>query len=146
MSRSPHRRWESWSFSDSTFSHNHPMFSSSEVWLLQSVAGIQPHPAANGFDQVLIKPNPPSQLTHATGSFDTARGRITTSWSRADEQQPVTLKLTVPPNVKATVHMPVGAEYGVMEGGSVLEGGRREDGSLIFEVGSGDYEFLPYLL
>lgn len=37
---------------------------SSEVWLVQSVAGIQPHPAANGFDHVLIKPGPPRQLTH----------------------------------------------------------------------------------
>ena len=57
---------ESWFFSPNTFSQNHPMFASSEVrrttsddtmfvlsspfcagqvWLLQSVAGIQPHPA-----------------------------------------------------------------------------------------------------
>lgn len=44
--------WEAWFFSDNTFSHNHPMFASSEVWLMQSVAGIQPHPAAKGFDKV----------------------------------------------------------------------------------------------
>ena len=54
--------WESWFFSDNVFSHDHPMFASSEVWLLQSVAGIQPHPAANGMDHVLIKPSPPSQV------------------------------------------------------------------------------------
>ena len=60
--------WEAWFFSSDTFSHNHPMFGSSEVWLLQSVAGIQPHPAAKGFDNVLIKPAPPSQLTHAQAS------------------------------------------------------------------------------
>ena len=40
--------WESWFFSDNTFSHNHPMFGSSEVWLIQAVLGIQPHPAARG--------------------------------------------------------------------------------------------------
>ena len=68
--------WESWFFSSNTFSHNHPMFSSSEVWLLQSVAGIQPHPAAKGFDRVLIKPSPPTALEHASASFDSLRGRI----------------------------------------------------------------------
>merc|ERR1712028_102379 len=74
--------WESWFFSDNTFSHNHPMFASSEVWLLQSVAGIQPHPSARGMDHVLIKPSPPSSLERADGSFDTPRGRISTSWKQ----------------------------------------------------------------
>ena len=50
--------WESWFFSDGVYSHNHPMFGSSEVWLMQSVLGIQPHPAARGMDRVLIKPSP----------------------------------------------------------------------------------------
>ena len=50
----------------------------------------------------------------------------------------------VPPNVRATVHVPASAGQGVMEGGAVLEGGRRETGSVVFEVGSGDYEFVAY--
>ena len=29
----------------------------------------------------------------------------------------------------------------VMESGDVLEGGRREEGSVVFEVGSGEYHF-----
>jgi len=138
--------WEAWFFSDSSYSHNHPMFASSEVWLLQSVAGIQPHPAARGFDRVLIKPSPPAKLGHASGSYDTVRGRITTSWTRAAGTGAVTLKVTVPPNVRATVHVPAGAEQGVAEGGAVLQGGRREAGSVVFEVGSGDYEFVAYAL
>lgn len=139
--------WEAWFFSDNTFSHNHPMFASSEVWLMQSVAGIQPHPAAKGFDQVLIKPSPPAKLHHAAGSYDTVRGRISTSWTRGDDDaDAVTLKVTVPPNIRATVHVPASAEHGVMEGGVALEGGRREAGSLVFEVGSGEYEFVAYRL
>eukprot|EP00658_Telonema_sp_P-2_P055595 TRINITY_DN4418_c0_g1_i7.p1 TRINITY_DN4418_c0_g1~~TRINITY_DN4418_c0_g1_i7.p1 ORF type:complete len:942 (-),score=181.87 TRINITY_DN4418_c0_g1_i7:39-2864(-) len=51
--------WESYFYSNNTFSHNHPMFGSYTVWLMQSVGGIQPHPAANGMDRVLIKPRPP---------------------------------------------------------------------------------------
>merc|ERR1712050_515658 len=68
--------WESWFASDNTFSHNHPMFASSEVWLLQSVGGIQPHPSAKGMHHVLIKPSPPSALQHASASFETPRGTI----------------------------------------------------------------------
>jgi len=44
--------WESWFFSDNTFSHNHPMFGSAEVYLMQALGGIQPHPSAIGFDKV----------------------------------------------------------------------------------------------
>ena len=71
------REW--WIGIAGTFSHNHPMFASSEVWLLQSVAGIQPHPAAKGFDKVLIKPNPPAKLSHASGVYETVRGRTSSS-------------------------------------------------------------------
>ena len=139
--------WEAWFFSDGTFSHNHPMFASSEVWLMQSVAGIQPHPAARGFDQVLIKPSPPAKLDRAAGSYDTVRGRITTSWTRgAADASAVTLKVTVPPNVRATVHVPATSTQGVREGSTVMEGGRREAGSVVFEVGSGNYEFASYRL
>merc|ERR1711865_614560 len=96
--------WESWFFSANTYSHNHPMFASSEVWLLQSVAGIQPHPAAKGFDKVLIKPSPPSQLSHAEATYHTVRGRIETKW--ISEQGRITLTVKIPPNVVATVHIP----------------------------------------
>lgn len=171
---------ESWSFSDGTFSHNHPMyvpavlpntmdaaacilmiahllclgnmidwsrFASSEVWLIQSLGGIQPHPSAKGFDKVLIKPSPPTQLQHATTSYETVRGVIKTAWKKSGGA--MHLDVTVPPNVIATVHVP--SKYAsatafaptpvVTESGRVLNGGRREDGSVVFEVGSGEYHF-----
>lgn len=97
--------------------------------------------------QVLIKPSPPAKLDHAAGSYDTVRGRITTSWTRNNaDTDAVKLKVTVPPNVRATVHVPASTEHGVKEGGVALEGGRREAGSVVFEVGSGDYEFVAYRL
>ena len=85
------------------------------------------------------------KLDRAAGSYDTVRGRITTSWVRSTtDTSTVTLKVTVPPNVRATVHVPASATQDVMEGGTILEGGRRELGSVVFEVGSGDYEFVTY--
>lgn len=138
--------WESWFFSDNTFSHNHPMFASSEVWLLQSVAGIQPHPSARGMHHVLIKPSPPSGLQNASASFDTPRGRIHVSWARGAGNRFV-LRTDIPPNVAATVHVPSALGTEVLEGGVNLVEGRAvsapggRGGALIFEVGSGEYSF-----
>eukprot|EP00041_Stephanoeca_diplocostata_P037610 m.1430057 g.1430057 ORF g.1430057 m.1430057 type:complete len:1055 (+) comp25071_c0_seq3:71-3235(+) len=116
--------WEAFYFSDNTFSHNHPMFASSEVWLIQSVAGIQPHPAANGFDHVLIKPGPPRQLNHASGTYATHRGIVAVSWARetdgAGGARTFALNVTIPPNMVATVHVPHMA------------------GAVVFEHGPGD--------
>lgn len=119
-------------------------FASSEVWLIQSLGGIQPHPSAKGFDKVLIKPSPPSQLQHATTSYETVRGVIKTAWSKSGGK--IHLDVTVPPNVVATVHVPSKAAALVptplvMESSRALEGGRREANSVVFEVGSGEYHF-----
>ena len=131
--------WESWFFSDNTFSHNHPMFASSEVWLLQSVAGIQPHPEAKGMDRVLIKPAPPTKLDACQAAFMTPRGRIAVSWKRLSHsgdkgeevhdcgraRAPFALNVSIPPNVVATVHVP-SASWSVHElGGLDVAGGRR---------------------
>ena len=144
--------WESWFFSDNTFSHNHPMFSSSEVWLLQSVAGIQPHPSARGMHRVLIKPSPPTQLQFVRASFSTPRGLISVSWARAGDGAPFSLNVSIPPNVRATVHVPTSVLGRVLEGGRGVTGGRRVVGdagtgsgeSLAIEVGSGFFEFLSF--
>jgi len=141
--------WESWFFSDNVFSHNHPMYGSSEVWLLQSVGGIQPHPAAKGMSHILIKPSPPTQLQYASASYDTPRGKISTSWKRAsrDEKVAFTLDVVIPPNVIATVHIPATTDAGVREGGRLIAdgwfstslGGRTS--SLVVQRGSGAYSF-----
>lgn len=143
------------------------MFASSEVWLLQSVGGIQPAPDARGFDKVLIKPAPPAGLTHASASYHTHRGRISTSWTKAAASTGLTslkLTMTIPPNVAATVHVPTvsgrvrDAETGLLllvcphahlqivqlplsaSPVATLQG-RRESGSMVVEVGSGDWTF-----
>jgi len=141
--------WESWFLSDNVYSHNHPMFGSPEVWLLQSVGGIQPHPAAKGMSHVLIKPSPPSQLQFASASYDTPRGRISISWKRTsrDERATFVLDVVIPPNVIATVHVPAAPDDEVREGGRVLTDGRLSaspsgrGGSLVVTLGSGAYNF-----
>jgi alpha-L-rhamnosidase len=138
--------WESWFFSDNTFSHNHPMFASSEVWMVQSVGGLQPHPAAKGMDKILIKPSPPTKLDHASLSYRTARGVVRIDWAASakggdGDARAITLNIVVPPNVVATVHVPSRAGSAVHESGTLVLGGRRETGSLVLEIGSGEHAF-----
>lgn len=119
------------------------MYGSSEVWLLQSVGGIQPHPSAKGFSHVLIKPAPPTQLEHASASFSTPRGVITTSWARTAGGTLI-LNTTIPPNVKATVHVPSKVGTDVSEGGEIMVGGLRvgtKRSAQVFDVGSGSFSF-----
>ena len=142
--------WETFYFSDAFKSHNHPMFSSTEVWLLQSVAGIQPHPSAKGMDHVLIKPSPPFPLMHATASFESPRGVTRVSWSRFPPSSGVDFELnvTIPPNCIATVHVP--AQQGVtcrLDGARVSAATWVPDvldenrGSWVVRIGSGRYQF-----
>ena len=147
--------WESWFFSDNTYSHNHPMFASSEVWMVQSIGGLQPHPAAKGMDKILVKPSPPTKLEHASLSYRTVRGVVRIDWAASAQRddgndggsRTITLNLEVPPNVAATVHVPSRAGSEVRESGVLVLGGRREARSLIVEIGSGEcfQEFLPLL-
>ena len=163
------REW--WIGIAGTFSHNHPMFASSEVWLLQSVAGIQPHPAAEGMHHVLIKPSPPAQLDACNASLMTSRGLISVSWSRqrrrarpdapsrssteacGSRPDEFLLDVSIPPNVVATVHLPA-SERMHERGGLALcnarriphsgegEGGGCGRGAIAVQVGSGSYAFV----
>eukprot|EP00658_Telonema_sp_P-2_P055596 TRINITY_DN4418_c0_g1_i9.p1 TRINITY_DN4418_c0_g1~~TRINITY_DN4418_c0_g1_i9.p1 ORF type:complete len:291 (-),score=57.84 TRINITY_DN4418_c0_g1_i9:362-1234(-) len=117
--------WESYFYSNNTFSHNHPMFGSYTVWLMQSVGGIQPHPAANGMDRVLIKPRPPQALNSATVQFESARGLIMVSWNQ-NSPAGAQLNVTIPPNVRADLLVP-GADPGCLHA--------------VGTVGSGNFSF-----
>jgi alpha-L-rhamnosidase len=101
--------WESWGTSASTFSHDHPMFTSNVVWAYQGLAGIQPHPAAAGLDRILIKPAPPRDgtLTAVSAAQVTVRGEVSSSWTVDAASGAFTLTVCVPPNMQAEVWLPV---------------------------------------
>jgi alpha-L-rhamnosidase len=76
--------WESWFYSNDTFSHNHPMFSGAIPWILGSIGGIRVDTAHSiGGDRLLFAPTRPpgSNLTHATATVVTARGTAISSWT-----------------------------------------------------------------
>jgi len=96
----------SWFTSASTYSHNHAMFSSGEVWMYQGLAGIKM--AAPTWAAVRIAPAPPPPghgLDAVNASIVTPRGRISSQWTLAADGA-FALTVCVPPNVRVAVRLP----------------------------------------
>src|ERR1035438_4220778 len=90
----------------------------------------------------------------AAGSLDTIRGTVASSWSRSDNG--LRLEVTIPVGSHAEVRIPeLGLEPvtlsesghaiwkdGKYQGGPAgVTGARESDGTLVVEVGSGNYAF-----
>jgi alpha-L-rhamnosidase len=137
--------WEHWAFSDDTYSHNHPMFGSVSEWFFAWVAGIQPDPAAFGFDRIVFRPQPVGDLTWAKARVRTVRGEVGSEWRI--EQDRFVLTVVIPPNTTAAVFIPGTSPDAVREGGAPAASAAGvafrgvEAGSCVYAVGSGRYEF-----
>jgi len=138
--------WEHWALSENTFSHNHPMFGSISGWFFNWLGGIQPHPEAEAFDRIIIRPRPASDLTHARTHYHSLRGPIECRWQRRGER--FRMEVTVPPNTEATVYVPARSADEVREGGKPARDAEgvtfltSEGGSAVYRVGSGRYSFV----
>lgn len=145
-------RWDGWTPEtgphpdDSMNSFNHYSLGACGQWLFEGIAGIRPDPAHAGFGHVTIRPVLVEGLTWAGGSVDSVRGRFATRWSLADGV--VTLRVTVPANATATVHVPTSDAGAVRESGVAVQdvdgvlGVERGEGVCVVRVGSGVYEFV----
>ncbi len=122
-------------------SFNHYSLGSVGEWLYRYVAGIDL--GEPGYGRIVIRPRPGGSLTHARADYDSVRGRISSSWRIEDGR--FVLQVLIPPNAKATVHMP--STDDVSEGGGPLDEAdgveflRAGDGETVLYVGSGRYEF-----
>jgi alpha-L-rhamnosidase len=134
--------WEQWNGSES---RNHIMFGNVVAWFYKDLAGIHPDPAAPGFKHVLLKPQPVGDLTFARAEHDSVRGRIVSDWKI--EQGRFKLRVVIPPNTRATVFVPGASVSDVREGrgpatkSNGVKSFRDENGSAVFEIESGEYEF-----
>lgn len=137
--------WEHWEFSNNTFSHNHPMFGSVSQWFYNWVGGIQPDPEAMGFDKIVLRPQPLKEVEWVRCSYDSMRGRIVSNWRR--EGHRLEVEIRVPVNATALVWLPATQPGQITEGGQPVSESagvrfvRADPGGLVYEVGSGRYEF-----
>ena len=108
--------WERWEFltGDAMNSHNHPMMGSIGSWFYKYLLGIVPESAHPGFEEFVIKPYIPRELTFAKGSLETVKGTIKVSWKK--EENILTMDITIPENTKAKVYIPTKDKKTITEG------------------------------
>ena len=138
-------RWDGWTEagfqSPNMNSFNHYSLGSVGEWLYRYVAGIDL--VAPGYGRILIRPHPGGNLTHASGVYDSVRGRISSSWKIEDDR--FVLETLIPPNTTATVHVP--STDDVSEGGKPVDEAygveflRAGEGETVLFIRSGRYEF-----
>ena len=143
-------RWDGWTDergfqSPRMNSFNHYSLGSVGEWLYRFVLGIELAPGATAFERLILRPHPGGSLTHARGSFQSVRGRIATAWDR--EEGGFRLDVEVPPNVRASIHVPSSQPADVVDdegrGPTAVAdypGGLGQQ-EAVFEVGSGSYSF-----
>lgn len=120
-------------------SHNHVMMGSIDGWFYRTLAGIQPDETRPGFEHITIKPYIPDPMSFVRASTQTVRGRVAVEWTK--QAGSLQLKVSIPGNCTATVHVPATSAKQV-QSMPALKPARLERGTVVFEIGSGSYEFL----
>jgi len=137
--------WETWKFSNNTYSHNHPMFGSVSEWFYKWLAGIQPDADAVGFNKFIIKPQFPSDLEWVNADYNSVKGLIRSNWTKNDSI--IKMNVIVPSNATATVYIPASDAKNVKESGKEVT---NSDGIIfkefknehaVYSIGSGEYFF-----
>ena len=135
---------EAWN-ADPRSSQNHFMLGQINEWFYRDLAGLAPDPAAPGFKNILVRPQPVAGIDWARVKYDSPRGNIFVAWRREAGQ--FVLQVEIPPNATATVFVPAADLAKVTEGGVVAETSRGvrwlriEPGAVVYAVESGRYEF-----
>jgi alpha-L-rhamnosidase len=152
--------WEAWEgetdsdqhgFVNAQLSYNMKLFGSIQKFLFRDLAGIRRDNP--GYETFSIEPQVVGGLEYAAASVNTVRGLVSSSWHKDDSFR---LNVGIPPNTRATVRVPTDEIFHplVTEGETIIwehdrfvsghpgvTGGSRNEGSLVFAVGSGNYSF-----
>ncbi len=148
---------ENWNVAK-TRGHNHDMYGGILEWFYHTLGGIsalQP-----GYEVIQLKPEMPDGLKSVTTSYDSVRGKISSSWSVLNGI--TTWNVEVPANTSAELFIPVKstslANLTIKEGSTVVyQDGKpaqlvpgvlferaeqtSESNTVIWKIGSGGYHF-----
>lgn len=103
--------WEDW-VGDA--SRNHVFLGDITAWFFRALGGINPDPAAPGFERIVFEPRFIGDLTWVEAETRSVRGRIATSWRRTGNT--IELRVTVPVNSTGVVRLPGGKVHEVGSG------------------------------
>ena len=131
---------ERWTLGDS---QNHVILLQIEEWFHTGVAGIKQAANSIAYRELVIKPTPVGDLTHAKGHYTTPQGTARSEWRR-NATGITRFDVTVPANTKATVYVPAtsAAQTFVATGSGDARYLRYEDGYQVYDVAAGDVTFL----
>lgn len=115
------------------------MFGSVSEWFYRSLAGINPAEDACGMDRLVLRPYPVDGLRWVKASYVSIRGPIESRWEKRGDTLEWNVK--IPPNTRAELDVPAGADAAVSEDGKLLKQESWKDGFLPLQRGSGEYHF-----
>ena len=135
---------EAWDANPSS-SQNHFMLGQIMEWFYADLAGIAADPAAPGFKNILIRPQPVGDVAWVKCAYHSIHGRIAVEWKKAAGS--FSLKLEIPAGTTATVYLPTTDIKTVTENGirATKSPGvkflRQENNRAVIAVASGSYQF-----
>jgi alpha-L-rhamnosidase len=147
--------WEHWDgikedgsfWSKDMNSFNHYAYGAIGDWLYRYVAGIDTDEAAPGYKHIHIKPHPGPGLTWAEAQLESMYGLIHAEWRRTEGDAATGVRITLPPNTTASVHLPGAKEELLRENGISLaqtagvSSIQQLDSGVSLTLGSGVYHF-----
>jgi alpha-L-rhamnosidase len=139
--------WELWNGNTANpkmNSQNHVMLLGDLiVWMYEDLAGIKTSTMHPGFKVIEMKPAFVDSLSYVKASYHSMYGVIKSEWEKSDDQ--FSWKITVPCNSKALVYVPASSANNVLINGKNPWGIPfviADKKSVVFTIGSGDYEFV----
>ncbi|KQX56564.1 family 78 glycoside hydrolase catalytic domain [Paenibacillus sp. Root444D2] len=134
--------WESWKGikpdGELSGSLNHYSYGAVCNFLFAGIAGIRPVWEKPGYKHFILKPMVGGTLTQASATYESLYGTIKSSWEKMNRG--VTYRFEVPVNTTATI-MLSGNQDDLKVVSGEFPDARYEDGRIVFNAGSGEYQF-----
>ncbi|MFZ4815038.1 MAG: glycoside hydrolase family 78 protein [Phototrophicaceae bacterium] len=130
-------RWDGWT-EEKGFqtpemnSFNHYAYGAIGAWMYNTIAGIVLDPTEPGYKHSILQPQPGGGLTHARAKLQTLYGELRSEWTL--ENDTLTWEVVVPPNTRATLHVPVREGQTITRNGEAVQ-------APIQAVDAGRYQF-----
>ena len=135
--------WEMWE--STTRSYDHYFLGTYDEWFYSHLAGVTD--ITNGYESFSVKPGIMGDLTSASATIDTPRGRLEAGWNLGTDAT-AEIRATVPFGATAKIWLPTAKAAEVMLDGEPLSDSADGveqieviDGQTVVTVGSGSYVF-----
>jgi len=135
---------ESWPALENV-SNNHLMLGHLMEWFYAGLGGIRQTDRSAGYKEIEIRPAMPKGLTWVKAGYESPSGLINCNWERKGDE--LIMDIDIPVNTTALVYFPCSLKSAITEGGKAVANEDDfkfmglEEGSVIYRIGSGKYNF-----